>query len=496
VSGEPSPRKSGRWRRRVLILVLGLPVMGWLGTNLVIGSGWGRAKLAGKLEGMSGYEWSVGGAWWSPWGGVRLVDLEGAVPGGRDQGYGPLLLVEELRGKVYWGRLLRGELRLREVVVEGPRGEVPLELLAAMTNLQRPVQPPVVAEVPGPEMSPVPLEGEAGEKPAVTEEVAEEREPEEREKPDPGPPTRVVVREGSLRVFSEAWPEQVLRLSGFAADLPIGGPEEEGWMEIGKAELGGMVLVEGLRVGLKWTQPVLALPQTEVLLGGVPVQVRVQILAGKRMRMGAEVLVAPVEVVPLELPPFPGARVGAARVEAVGRFWGELINPGSWQGNLVAAGQGLVLENEGTRMAGIEYGRVAVDFRGGVLQVPDGRLMGESLSLLGNGAVRWDGQMLGVLRVVADGEYADGVTRALRGAQLSGGTRSWFAPMETPDRLYRDVRIEGAGSMALVDVGKDGGEMELGRAWQLARGFLRGEQGEAARGEPSSLELNPLRVQK
>ena len=183
MSGEPSPQKSGRWRRRLLILVLGLPVLGWLGSNLVIGSGWGRAKLAGKLQGMSGYEWSVGGAWWSPWGGVRLADLEGAVPGARNQGYGPLLVVEELLVKAYWGRLLRGELRLREVVVEGPRGEVPLELFAAMTNLQRPVQrpvqPPVVAELPRPEMSPEALEGEAGEKPAapeeVTEEVAEER---------------------------------------------------------------------------------------------------------------------------------------------------------------------------------------------------------------------------------------------------------------------------------------------------------------------------------
>ena len=443
---------------------------------------------------MTGFDWSVGSVSWSPWGGVRLGELEAVVPGMQTSGVPPLMVVEEIRVRPYWGQLLRGNLKVREVIVESQVGDLPLELLAPMTPVQRPVQRPVAPDTKPespPSVTPEPPVGETP-RPSKGPQGKEPKKPSEPTAiPDPGPPTRVVVRKGKVRLYSYAAPELVLELRGASAELPVAGPEASGWLAVEGVKLGERDILGAVRIELNWKQPVLALSKTEFEWNGLPIRVLAQAAVGRRLQVVAEIGVAPTKLEPLTIPVFDGAQVRGARVEMAGSFRGELSRPATWQGNLVAGGVGLVLENIGKQLAEFEYGRVAVDFRGGVLRIADGRLVGERLSLLGNGAVRWDGQVLGVLRVVGDWEYAQAMKRAASGSLFSGHGE-WMAPLETPDRFYRDVHIEGSLSSAVVDVGWKGKELDAWQAWTQARTFLRREQGEEERNEPHSLRMKPM----
>jgi hypothetical protein len=73
------------------------------------------------------------------------------------------------------------------------------------------------------------------------------------------------------------------------------------------------------------------------------------------------------------------------------------------------------------------------------------------------------------------------------GSFLAGGwTESWFEPLLTPDRSFRDVHLRGTTRSATVDVGRKGEVMPVAEAMERLTGFLKNEVAETERGvEPS-----------
>jgi hypothetical protein len=113
----------------------------------------------------------------------------------------------------------------------------------------------------------------------------------------------------------------------------------------------------------------------------------------------------------------------------------------------------------------------------------DARLLSERLSFLGNAIAVPDGRVRGVMRVVADREHAAAITRMAVGSLISGGwTRSWFEPLVTPDRQYRDLHLEGTLNKAMIDVGRKGEEIEVNEAWNRMVAFVKNEVEETERG--------------
>ena len=500
-----SSKKRRRWLRRLVVFVLVGGVLGFFGSNLVIGSSWGRGKIAAKLSGVSGFNWSVGRASWSPWGGVRVGGLEMTISGTNGAEMPAILTVDEVRVRPYWGELLGGDLALREAVVLNPVGEVPLELLAAMTPVQSSVQVPVMvvreaevaSEVESVEDSEEVVKPVA-EKPRNSSEGKEET-PEEsvakRKEPDVGLPGRVVVRGGRLRVFSLAAPQWSLELLGFDGEVPLAGPEDLGWVSLDEVRVGGETLLGGIWSEVAWKRPALAFSEMEITVGGVPVRVGGGLLMGRRPRAAVQITVPPSEFGAVGLPGMAELKVAGQRVQVAGSFQGELLRPSSWRGNMVAEGAGLSVDALGRVLVGFELGRVAVNFQGGVLQLVDGRLVGEQFSMLGNGGIRWDGQMLGVVRLVGDWEHAD-MLRQVAGGALLWNKDGWMMPLGCPDRLYRDLHVEGPLREAKVDLGRGEDGMKLAQAWDQLQRFTAGEQLEEELGVPPSPDGGPVLLQR
>lgn len=447
--------------------------------------------MARMIEGKTGFQWRIGGAGWSPWGGMRMNELAMRAPVNSGPELGPVLLVEELRVRPYWMRLMRGELALREMRVERPVGDVPMELLAAMMPAGR---PPVIATADtGPSGSDKPdrKRSSSGDDPPKKN---PKPKPSARNRPKvaadegdsdppPGPVGRLRVIGGNLRLYSLQAPASGLRFSGVELDTPISGPVAGGGLDIAEVSRAGSPLATGLRAHLEWVRPVLSLKETSGNWNGLPLRVRGQIMMKAHLPVSIEVQTSPSALPPVEIAGLPGVTLEAERVEMRARLRGELTRPVSWSGDLVAGVQQVVLSSNGQPLLGFHTGRLVAYVSGGALEIPDARLVGESFSILGNGAIHHSGQVLGVGRLVADWEYAQAVSRMAVGSGWSRWTSRWLQPFETPDRFYRDIHLEGRLLEATVDVGRRGEELPLSTAVQRIAAFALGEKREDDEGE-------------
>ncbi|RYD62493.1 MAG: hypothetical protein EOP83_14460 [Verrucomicrobiaceae bacterium] len=125
----------------------------------------------------------------------------------------------------------------------------------------------------------------------------------------------------------------------------------------------------------------------------------------------------------------------AAQFQARLQGLGLLRHPTTWQGLAVANAESVTMQM-GEQAFEFDEGRATFALQGGVLQCPDIRLTGERASFLGNGQLHADGQGTGVLRVVVPP-----ATAVIWTERLAIGDRApVFAPLETPDRMFIDLR--------------------------------------------------------
>lgn len=498
-------RVAGRLVRWLLISVVGLVLVGFLGSNLVMGSGWFRGRVARKLVGETRLLWTVGEASWSPWGGVRLGGLKAEAVQTGEVKVDPVCEIEEVRVHPYWGALLSGQLAVREVRVKSPRGKVPLELLAELMKADGRVE---VAEVKVPGQSP-PGAGDLSGEPGANDPEPEVAGPDdsapggdagasggaekdkpaggkakpEVSKPPPGrseQPGRLIVENGELQVYTLAHPEEVLVVTEINLDLPIAGNEATGWFENSGVQLGDHQLVEGVRIPVMWKKPVLRLAPMEAEWNGLKFRLLAALRIRGRVTGSMEVRGLPGALSRQSVPGWSSMNVSAEQVESLARWSGDLARPGSWTGNLVGVVKGVRFQHvsRGDPVM-FDSGQVVVDLRGGVVQVPDVRLMGERLSFMGNSVALMDGRAVAVLRIVADPEYAEKAVEVASGSMIGRGfSSSWLLPLETPDRFYRDIHLQGTFPAYTVDVGRKGEQADLLRTVQQLVTFVKGEQRE------------------
>jgi hypothetical protein len=142
------------------------------------------------------------------------------------------------------------------------------------------------------------------------------------------------------------------------------------------------------------------------------------------------------------------AREAAARA----LFLGRLLVPGTWHGELLAEAAGIEVKHQ-ARTLPFDRASCASVLRGSMLSCLDARLVGEEISLLGNGALLADGRLAAVARLVAPPETV-GVT--LR--RVFPGLSSVPACLElsTPQRVACDVSLAGTWQEPLLRIGGDG----------------------------------------
>ena len=480
-------------------------LLGWIGLNLWLISPWGTGMAERKLEERfsrgSGLEWEIGSMTWSPWNGLTVNRPRVFLPGEAEQS---IVSVTDINIRPYWKPLLQGKLRLREVTVNEPRVELSLEMLAALPGDGEMIEtPPPLAPAP-----PTLAAGQAQEIPAkplaqasladyaqvlrppgVGSQLLAQQKP-KAEQPEPpiaeraaaGLPMRLRVNGASMRLYSESKEVDLLSVDELSLDLPLSGEDAGGHVKISGLMMPGMGIGNGIgtRIDISdlpdvnqtvvWKRPRLEIEETEVDLGGVKLNMRVQ-LGLKNTKSSLPFLVdmaiRPQQVEPVAWLEQRSIHASAKLVAGRFRLLGLLADPLNWKAEAVVVGEGVTVQ------AGQGRPRVTFDtiylpaiLHQGRLHWVGFKMLGEDFSVLGNGRLSMRGGLISITRLVASPEVAEVMEKSFRRAGMV--EESWWYDMYTPDRKVRDLLVSGSILNPKIDAGPRHASMQLSQLMRLA----------------------------
>ncbi|WP_052574016.1 hypothetical protein [Haloferula sp. BvORR071] len=439
--------------------------------NLVLATPWGRARVAAQITQRCGLEASLGHASWTPWSGVFLGELRLLQPPPlRDTLDRPVLELRGLRVFPQWKPLLKGHLRVAEIRIERPRGAIALEMLASIAGKLSPPHegPPLASAAPEAPPTAVPDPHGAPEPPAAG-------------KPPPvatsSPAVPVSAPVTAKEPPAGAWLElsdadcdfylsgqKLAGFAGFKGRIPIGGPQASGNLSVAAVEALEQEMGANLALPVAWAGPALRVGPGEVELAGIRAQV--EMVLGRLPGIPFEADIR-TEKQPLDLSrAIRELSPKAAEFAAGARIRGLLLAPGSWQGIAATEMKELAMK-PAVQTLEFHDASASVSLQGGILNCPDARMIGDSVSLLGNGSLR-GGELAAVLRMVVLPEVAQ--TWQQRLIPAGAVVPPVFHTMDTPARLYIDLRWVSYPGGRGIEFGEGGPVLKPGQALQVFAG--------------------------
>jgi hypothetical protein len=462
------------WRKRLLLIALLGPILLILLSNAWLYSPWGKSWIAGKISARIGVEARISGAWWIPGGNVKIFDLTLLQPPAlRATVAEPLASVKSITFRPQWQQLLRGKRDFFSCIVDAPDIVITIEMLqqilaASSPSFAQSAPQPPSAPLPASPVLPIPAP------PGLTPpaDVAQNSAPAAVPTPQPSPPSPPAaapslpptapaplaeswffLRNARIRLIHAGSGKSLLDLRDLNMDVPVEGPQAKGRLEFFALDSLGQRLFETTHIPLEWKPPVLHIGSTTLDVAGLPCRCEVQI---------AKVLGLPFQAI-VQQDPFawhPSNMFQSPKVQSLHRAGGFLLGPSTWRGEslLIAESPRLSL---GTMAKDFHLLQAHILLVAGALQCSDFRLIGDEISLLGNGAVLPDTQLLSVLRVVASPRDAAFIESLMNG--ITPETPQYLLPFGNADRRGADFLFGGGifhtwvsldGGRSLLDLRK------------------------------------------
>lgn len=436
-----------RWRKRLGLAVLATAVLGlplaFGVSNLFLISPKGRSFVAGRIQRAIQLETSVQGCTWSPWNGFTVYGLLIQQPAPlRKAITTPMLAAESIRIHPDWRALLGKKLVIRGVEIDKPHLTAAIELLSQIPSA--PVEPTVAAKPPDLAV----VEQPPGTIPAAPPSqipTVPQVDPAIAAKPAATPPKSPVVitdptvwvtfTDARLSIVSAMSKEPLYRISRINGGLPISGKSAGSELVLDGIRVWGNSIPGAVKIPVKWQAPVLGLGVIDAGVFGIDCKLEAQIgfTPGFPFLIGG--VIPKQEGREIVLSEAMRAKIGS--IAGQGRFQGYALAPGSWQGQCLV--QTLLVDAEfAGNKASFSHGQGLVMFQQGVLRCLDARLIGDDVSLLGNGMALSDGRFATHLRIVAAPENLAAISR-----RIQNDSPLQLTPLSTPQRAALDMRVFG-----------------------------------------------------
>lgn len=476
---------------KIVFWLLLIPLLFFGLSNLWLTSSWGTGVVERKLKERTSMDWEVQGATWAPWSGITIEGATMLQPQElRAEMEEPLLEVQRINVKPYWGRLVRGEVKAREVTVDSPQLTVSVEMLAALVSEvgesepvappkpKKPVTPPKVAKDKGSNKKSAQPNPKKTQQPKKKKETAVAEERAQPARPPVRPVMHVVVKDAGLRVISISEGVDLLSASSIDLDVPLFGEDAKGVIRLGDLKLPGIQDIRDVEQEIVWKRPYLEIEEQSLDLGGVRIRCAAQLGLLRGIPFSLDLIIDPQQIDHIDLLGHFALDVKADKVAGRVRAGGVLIKPMSWQSSMLLLSERLsVIEKHGGHQLHFDELSMPAIFQRGTFSWSSARVIGEDISFLGNGYVSLAGGITSVTRLVSSPELAT----LLHGAMIGSGLvshRRWWEPLETPDRQYRDVYITGPLFNPNIDLGKQHLDLPLKQTLSRVMDFIRIEMKE------------------
>jgi hypothetical protein len=482
----PTPgKRSGfrHWRQIVSILPL-LAVLLFLAANLIISGPWLRQRAIAIVERKFKLPAEIGGITWTPWGGVAIHRLAVLQPAPlRSSMPEPLLSIAEIRFTPTWKALLKRRFEVERLTLDTPRLYLPIEIMAELlkdTTVAAP--PPLIAAAPAPASpitaepthaatpteqaapqpaSPTPTEPAAPTAPTPSEPTPSEPAPSEPAtvKPPPPPPPAasalpptqwVDLKNASCVIVSAKKGVSLATISGVSGSIPVYGQSAESTLTTQSISIGAISTKSELSTKISWAYPIFSIAPFETQFGDYKCLFSAKLAALPRLPLQIEAQFSPQRLEEITLPL--DMRLAAESIAAIGRFRGLMLSPSTWDGDFRTELKSAIL-NVADQVTHFDHGGAITLLRGGILSCVDARLVGDNLSILGNGTLVADGRVAAVARVVSHRETVESIANRIF-SQVPGPRA--LTELNTPQRVAFDLQAAGTLSQLLIRLGNGG----------------------------------------
>ena len=459
-------------------------LLGFFASNLWLMSPWGTHTAEKKLHQRLGLESEIRSMTWSPWNGITLNGLRVFMPGEDEQA---VVNIESVRIKPYWKPLLRRKLNLREISVNQPRLELAVEMLSALPADTDPIEkpppiPPALAANQA-QLAPQAQEqaeaqaraqaqarakvsladyAEVAQQPALGSRLLAQQKPSQNvpaepvvKRPPAGLPMRLLVKDGSIRLFSMSKNLDLLNVNQLTIDLPLSGEDTDGFIELAGMEIPSVADLPDFKQKVAWKRPRLEMEEQEVDLGFAKLHARIQLGIKKtqsHLPFLVDIAIRPQQVESVALLEKQSMHASAAMIAGRFRLLGLLADPLGWKAEGMLVGEGVTVQaGEGRPRVTFDTIYLPAILHRGQLHWPGFKMLGEDFSILGNGRLAMRGGIVCVTRLVASPEVAEVMEKSLdRAGMVETG---WWYDMYTPDRKVRDLIVSGSIVNPTIDVG-------------------------------------------
>ena len=459
-------------------------LLSFVGSNLWLMSPWGTNTAEKKLQERLGLECEIGSMTWSPWNGITLKRLRVFMPSEDEQ---VIVDVESVAVLPYWKPLLRRQLNLREISVNQPRVELAVEMLTALPAdsdlIEKP--PPIPPALAANQVQLIPEAqvaaqaqttaqaevkakvsladyAEVLQRPSLASRLLAQQKPPQKvpakpleKRPPAGAPMRVLVKDGSIRLFSMSKDMDLLNVNQVSIDLPLSGEDADGFIELAGMKVPNVAYLPDFKQKVVWKRPRLEIEEQEVDLGFAKLHTRIQLgvkSTQSRLPFLVDVVIRPQQVESVAWLEQRSMHASAGMIAGRFRLLGFLADPLGWKAEGVLVGESVTAKaGEGRPRVTFDTIYVPAILQKGKLYWPGFKMLGEDCSILGNGRLSMRGNIICVTRLVAAPEVAEVMEKSLSRAGMVE-TRWWY-DMYTPDRKVRDLVVSGNITNPLIDVG-------------------------------------------
>ena len=469
----------GKGWRRIPILLVGLPLLGWAGLNLIFLTSLGRGAIAGTISDRLGLECEIDGFTWTPWGGLTVSGVRVLAPRESRQ-VENLLEVDHLCLDVSWWSLLSGKRRWERLEVTGVRVELSLEALRdILARFERPQPPQGGGKSPDGLLA----QSEASQggnaikpdtKPSGRRDGEPSRRDSEKESPTESRPGDdfegvVVFSDLNLRLYSQKVPELAVAVIGAAGEIPLWGGARRGHVAFEEVALGKDLAEKEGTFELQWQDQSVRLDSGVMKFFGLDLRFRGIIRMAPGYPFGLLVDVPQQDV---DFSPVYQSRHWPLEVHGLmsrNVLQGYLTTPSSFSGSHFSEFKEVTFHDwsDGEEVR-FERGRASVIVSGGGVVARDLRVLGEEDAILMNGFATFGGEAAATLRMVASPERAQSRENRVRRAD-----ETWtldFQPLVTPDRMFRDLRLEWREGEVMIDLAGERGWVPFWPAVQRVLG--------------------------
>ncbi len=457
-----------RLRTWLLFFVL-TPFVLWGLLNLIFWTGWGTGFLEKRVEARVGLACEIESVSWAPWAGVNVGNV-GIHPSGETSSESPLFEIDRLHLDPSWLSFTKGEIRWERLEVGAVKGRVSIEQLKEILAKYHENHPVKVISNPVKPVAPLEIKTEDGvvatpkkSKPSPDQEavppvVVPQRKQDSGKKSEAVPVDDfrgiIILEDMDLELYSEEHSEFSIRLDDVAGEIPIWGESREGELRVGEVALGSRLSEKSLNFPVTWGERALRLEKAGMKIFGVDLNVKgvIRLSAGLPAGLQIDLPDQQMDLSPIYMSQ--NSPVELAHLSSRNTLRGQLLNPRSFNGQSLTKFKGLVLHDpkDGGDVR-FESGLAAFQLSASGIVAKDLRVIGEEDSILMNGFVTTGGQAAATVRIVSSPERASSHEKRIRNS--SQALELSFLPLVTPDREYRDVRIEARSGTLMMDLGID-----------------------------------------